>query len=146
MASLMQEMLGNSYLFGSNAPFIEALYESWLKDPASVEPNTWSPGRSRVTAEPTSSTTPARSQPRIRVFGRRNPNISRAGSGCPAIRCQTPWSSPAARTRTTTSRSFTTRGFSTSPASDSFSGPPYSSWTIARTGSIVGDLHLGGHP
>jgi len=38
MASLMQEMLGNSYLFGSNAPFIEALYESWLKDPASVEP------------------------------------------------------------------------------------------------------------
>jgi len=38
MAGLMQEMLGNSYLFGANAPFIEALYESWLKDPASVEP------------------------------------------------------------------------------------------------------------
>jgi len=38
MASVMQEMLGNSYLFGSNAPFIEALYEAYLRDPASVEP------------------------------------------------------------------------------------------------------------
>jgi 2-oxoglutarate dehydrogenase E1 component len=35
---MMKEMLGNSYLFGSNASFIEALYESYLKDPASVEP------------------------------------------------------------------------------------------------------------
>jgi 2-oxoglutarate dehydrogenase E1 component len=35
---MMKEFLGNSYLFGSNAPFIEALYESWLKDPQSVEP------------------------------------------------------------------------------------------------------------
>ena len=34
---MMKEMLGSSYLFGANAPFIEALYESWLKDPASVE-------------------------------------------------------------------------------------------------------------
>ena len=35
---MMKEMLGNSYLFGSNAPFIEALYEAYLKDPASIEP------------------------------------------------------------------------------------------------------------
>jgi 2-oxoglutarate dehydrogenase E1 component len=35
---MMKEMLGSSYLFGSNAPFIEALYESYIKDPASVEP------------------------------------------------------------------------------------------------------------
>src|SRR5688572_15474428 len=34
---MMKEFLGNSYLFGSNAPFIEALYESYLKDPQSVE-------------------------------------------------------------------------------------------------------------
>jgi 2-oxoglutarate dehydrogenase E1 component len=34
---MMREMLGNSYLFGSNAPFIEALYESYLSDPASVD-------------------------------------------------------------------------------------------------------------
>jgi 2-oxoglutarate dehydrogenase E1 component len=34
----MKEMLGNSYLFGSNAPFIEALYEAYLKDPGSIEP------------------------------------------------------------------------------------------------------------
>ncbi|OGA38622.1 MAG: 2-oxoglutarate dehydrogenase E1 component [Betaproteobacteria bacterium RIFCSPLOWO2_12_FULL_62_13] len=38
MANLMKEMLGNSCLFGSNAPFIEALYELYLEDPASVEP------------------------------------------------------------------------------------------------------------
>ncbi|OGA51022.1 MAG: 2-oxoglutarate dehydrogenase E1 component, partial [Betaproteobacteria bacterium RIFCSPLOWO2_12_FULL_62_58] len=35
---MMKEMLGNSYLFGSNAPFIEALYEAYLGDPLSVEP------------------------------------------------------------------------------------------------------------
>jgi len=35
---MMKQMLGNSYLFGANAPFIEALYEAWLKDPESVEP------------------------------------------------------------------------------------------------------------
>jgi 2-oxoglutarate dehydrogenase E1 component len=31
-------MLANSYLFGANAPFIEQLYESYLQDPAAVEP------------------------------------------------------------------------------------------------------------
>ncbi|HEU0291008.1 MAG TPA: 2-oxoglutarate dehydrogenase E1 component, partial [Burkholderiales bacterium] len=35
---MMKQMLGNSYLSGSNAPFIEALYEAYLKDPAAVEP------------------------------------------------------------------------------------------------------------
>jgi 2-oxoglutarate dehydrogenase E1 component len=35
---MLKEFLGNSYLFGSNAPFIEALYEAYLKDPQSVEP------------------------------------------------------------------------------------------------------------
>src|SRR5918993_1738429 len=34
---MMKEFLGNSYLFGANAPFIEGLYESWLRDPQSVE-------------------------------------------------------------------------------------------------------------
>jgi 2-oxoglutarate dehydrogenase E1 component len=38
MASVMQEMLGSSYLAGANAPFIEALYDRFLEDPASVEP------------------------------------------------------------------------------------------------------------
>ncbi|GAA5183245.1 2-oxoglutarate dehydrogenase E1 component [Niveibacterium umoris] len=32
--------MGNSYLFGSNAPFIEELYESYLDNPASV-PDQW---------------------------------------------------------------------------------------------------------
>src|SRR5512134_1673259 len=35
---MMKEFLANSHLFGANAPFIEALYEAWLKDPAAVEP------------------------------------------------------------------------------------------------------------
>jgi 2-oxoglutarate dehydrogenase E1 component len=35
---MFKEMLSNSYLFGANAPFIEQLYESYLADPASVEP------------------------------------------------------------------------------------------------------------
>ena len=35
---MFKEMLSNSYLYGANAPFIEQLYESYLADPASVEP------------------------------------------------------------------------------------------------------------
>ena len=35
---MMKEFLGNSHLFGANAPFIDALYESYLADPQSVEP------------------------------------------------------------------------------------------------------------
>ncbi len=34
--SAMQRMLGNSYLFGANMPFIEELYEKYLDNPASV--------------------------------------------------------------------------------------------------------------
>ncbi|HEY9448085.1 MAG TPA: 2-oxoglutarate dehydrogenase E1 component, partial [Burkholderiales bacterium] len=34
----MKEFLGNSYLFGANAPFIEALYDAYLTDPQSIEP------------------------------------------------------------------------------------------------------------
>ncbi len=37
---MMRQYLGNSYLFGSNAPFIEELYESYLDNPASV-PEQW---------------------------------------------------------------------------------------------------------
>jgi 2-oxoglutarate dehydrogenase E1 component len=36
--AMMKQMLGSSYLFGANAPFIEALYDAWLRDPESVEP------------------------------------------------------------------------------------------------------------
>ncbi|HEY7655584.1 MAG TPA: 2-oxoglutarate dehydrogenase E1 component [Burkholderiales bacterium] len=35
---MMKELLANSYLFGANAPFIEALYDTWLTDPGAVEP------------------------------------------------------------------------------------------------------------
>ena len=33
---MMQKMLGNSYLYGANAPFIEELYEAYLRNPDSV--------------------------------------------------------------------------------------------------------------
>jgi 2-oxoglutarate dehydrogenase E1 component len=32
----MRQFLGNSYLFGGNAPFIEDLYEQYLANPGSV--------------------------------------------------------------------------------------------------------------
>ncbi|MBP9218090.1 MAG: 2-oxoglutarate dehydrogenase E1 component [Sterolibacterium sp.] len=35
----MRQMLGNSYLFGANAPFIEDLYETYLQNPADVAEN-----------------------------------------------------------------------------------------------------------
>ena len=35
---MLKEMLGNSYLFAGNAPFIEELYETWLEKPESVAP------------------------------------------------------------------------------------------------------------
>ncbi|MFA4969241.1 MAG: 2-oxoglutarate dehydrogenase E1 component, partial [Sulfuritalea sp.] len=35
---MMKQMLSNSYLFGSNTPYIEALYDAYLANPASVEP------------------------------------------------------------------------------------------------------------
>src|SRR5713226_787341 len=38
--SVMKEFLSSSYLFGSNAPFIEELYEAYLDDPQSV-PGEW---------------------------------------------------------------------------------------------------------
>src|SRR3546814_1073265 len=34
------ELLSNSYLFGSNAPYVEELYESYLDNPGSV-PDQW---------------------------------------------------------------------------------------------------------
>ncbi len=35
---MMKQMLNNSYLFGSNTPYIEELYDAYLANPASVEP------------------------------------------------------------------------------------------------------------
>ncbi|HXZ92432.1 MAG TPA: 2-oxoglutarate dehydrogenase E1 component [Burkholderiales bacterium] len=40
MSVMMKELLGNSYLFGGNAPFIEELYERYLANPGSV-PGEW---------------------------------------------------------------------------------------------------------
>src|SRR4051812_28095093 len=38
MASIMKEFEASSHLFGSNAPFVEELYERYLADPSSVSP------------------------------------------------------------------------------------------------------------
>jgi 2-oxoglutarate dehydrogenase E1 component len=38
MASLMEQFAASSHLFGANAPFVEELYERYLADPASVDP------------------------------------------------------------------------------------------------------------
>jgi 2-oxoglutarate dehydrogenase E1 component len=38
MASLMEQFAASSHLFGANAPFVEELYERYLADPATVEP------------------------------------------------------------------------------------------------------------
>src|SRR3989338_3746866 len=35
---MMKQMLSNSYLFGTNTPYIEALYDAYLANPAAVEP------------------------------------------------------------------------------------------------------------
>src|SRR5688500_6235987 len=40
MASIMKDFEASSHLFGSNAPFVEELYERYLADPASV-PEEW---------------------------------------------------------------------------------------------------------
>jgi 2-oxoglutarate dehydrogenase E1 component len=35
---MMKQLLSNSYLFGSNIPYVEALYETYLSNPAEVDP------------------------------------------------------------------------------------------------------------
>src|SRR2546430_7736298 len=104
-------------------------------------PYTSSPGRKRVTPAPTASTRPARSIPGIRVFGRRSPKAARAAYGSPAIRCQTPWSTPAAWTRTSTSPA---PGLGTGTSSTrSTSTDPYRSWTIAFMTFLLGGRGTG---
>jgi 2-oxoglutarate dehydrogenase E1 component len=37
---MMKQMLSSSYLFGSNAPYVEELYEAYLSNPSAIDP-TW---------------------------------------------------------------------------------------------------------
>jgi 2-oxoglutarate dehydrogenase E1 component len=46
----LQQLKKSSYLYGSNAPLIEAWYEAWLEDPASV-PEQWSAEFARMRDE-----------------------------------------------------------------------------------------------
>jgi 2-oxoglutarate dehydrogenase E1 component len=52
--SVMKEFLSNSYLSGSNAPFIEELYEVWLGDPQAV-PQQWRDYFDRLQAVPSAA-------------------------------------------------------------------------------------------
>ena len=62
--------------YSANAPPLR----HWT--PRTVSPNTSSPGRNRVTADPTDSTTPATSVPGTRSLGCRTPApISRSTAG-----------------------------------------------------------------
>ena len=36
---MMKQMLSNSYLFGTNTPYVEELYEKYLDNPGSIDPN-----------------------------------------------------------------------------------------------------------
>ena len=87
-----------------------------------VIPKTSSPGRKRVTAAPTASTTPATSDPSRGSRGRRQPSLARTRCGRPVIRCQSTALTDAATTRTSTWSSAGT-GTSTS-ASSRTSGDP----------------------
>ena len=102
---------------------------SSANEPRWASPITSSPRANSVTADPTASTVPATSQPRIRIFGRLHPSTGRAMYGFPAMMCHTSGPAPAARTRISTSCS-PTCGSSTSRNS-STSASPYRSCTIA---------------
>ncbi len=53
MSSVMKDFEASSHLYGANAPFVEALYERYLADPASVAPewraqfDAWQDGQAR---------------------------------------------------------------------------------------------------
>jgi 2-oxoglutarate dehydrogenase E1 component len=77
--SVMKEFLSSSYLFGSNAPFVEELYESWLGDPASV-PQQWREYFDRLQAVPGGNGRDVAHAPVIAAFAQR----ARSGAGRPA--------------------------------------------------------------
>src|SRR5882672_11103455 len=67
---MMKEFLGNSYLFGGNAPFIEDLYEKYLVNPASV-PDEWREYFDRMQVLPGSSTKDVAHAPVVESFVQR---------------------------------------------------------------------------
>ena len=107
-------------------------YSAQAPDDGQVQtPKTSSPGANRVTVLPVASTVPAMSNPGTPNFGPRRPLVNRTGKGEPRTPKTSPMWSPAAWTRTSTSRS-PIAGRSISRLT-STSGPPYRSWTIACT-------------
>jgi len=67
---MMKEFLGNSYLFGGNAPFIEDLYEKYLANPQSV-PEEWREYFDRMQVLPGSSTKDVAHAPVVESFVQR---------------------------------------------------------------------------
>ncbi len=82
MSSLMKDFEASSHLFGANAPFVEELYERYLADPASVEPE-W---RAQFDAwQAGSSTRDVAHTPIVAAFEKLSrtaePSVARAASG-----------------------------------------------------------------
>jgi 2-oxoglutarate dehydrogenase E1 component len=67
---MLKQMLGNSYLFGANAPFIEELYESYLDNPASV-PQQWRDYFDQLQIMPGAAATDVAHTPIIASFAQR---------------------------------------------------------------------------
>ena len=80
-------------------------YSAWAPNRSAFTPNTSSPTANSVTADPTSTTTPANSLPRIVRFGRRSPANSRMNHGHGARKPQSVRFTVVACTSTSTSSS-----------------------------------------
>src|SRR5690606_4148767 len=120
-----------SRVAGGRAKWREAAVTYWLYAPAWCGnrgiPNTSSPGWKRVTPNPTASTTPETSQPRMNGVASETVEPS---SMAPLVRTfQSTGLTPAACTRTSTSVG--PGSGRTTSVRRSTSGPPATSWTIA---------------
>ena len=83
--SMMKQFLGNSYLFGANAPFIEALYESYLAEPGFGRPR-WR----GYFDELQRAATPARRTSRTRRSSSRFAHLAKQRAGPPGARRRRP--------------------------------------------------------
>ncbi|MQY50254.1 2-oxoglutarate dehydrogenase E1 component [Rhodocyclus tenuis] len=64
---MMKQLIGNSFLFGGNAPFVEALYESYLDNPASV-PEAWREHFDKLAQQPGAAARDVAHTPVINAF------------------------------------------------------------------------------
>src|SRR5688500_5249719 len=68
---MLKELLGNSHLFGGNAPFIEDLYERYLVNPGAI-PEEWRDYFDRMQVLPGSATKDVAHAPVVESFVQRS--------------------------------------------------------------------------